>query len=146
MLLHHSSCASAPCFCFFEATPNSVSVNMWMFFQFLKMYRNDRCKHKCCRQYPGLHLNLPTQHLSPLFRAILRAVESSSSLTFTHGLREQRQVLTGMVLADPSPDLGFLSGPTRAVISVSSLLFRCIQSFYVIYLKSFSDHFHANDS
>lgn len=97
-------------------------------------------------KYAGLHLNLLAWHLYPLFRAILRSVESSSSLTFTHGLREQSHVLTGMLLVDPSPDLSFLSCPTGAVISVPFLLFVCIQSLYVIYLKRFSGHFHANHS
>lgn len=118
---------------------------MHMFLQFLNRAINDGCKHICNPQHPGLHLNLPAQHLSPLFRATLRSVESSSSLVFTHGLREHSQVLTEMLLADPS-DLSFLLRPTGAVISVSLLLFVCIQSLYVICLKSSSDHFHANDS
>lgn len=96
-------------------------------------------------KYAGLHLNLLAWHLYPLFRAILRSAESSSSLTFTHGLREHSHVLTGMLLVDPS-DLSFLSCPTGAVISVPFLLFVCIQSLNVIYLKRFSGHFHANDS
>lgn len=131
-------------FLLFGGTPNSVSVNRQMFLQSFNVDINDGCKHICSPQYSGLHLNLSTWHLSALFRAALRSLESSSSLTFTHGLREPGQVLTWLLFANPSPDL--LSCPTGTVIGVSSLLFVCIQSLYVIYLKRSSDHSHANNS
>lgn len=39
---------------------------------------------------------LPALHLSPLFRAIVSSVESTSSLIFIHGLKEEPYwVLTG---------------------------------------------------
>lgn len=127
---------------FFEGAPALVSVNIQMFLQSLNMDisgGNTYAVPKAAR----LDLNFQFGPF-PIVRAILRSAESSDSLTC--GLTEQRQVFTGMPLADLSPDLGFLSCAMGAVISVSCLLFVCVQSLYVIYLKMFSDHFHVNDS
>lgn len=90
-------------------------------FASLNMDVNGGCKHM---QSPVPRVAPESPDSAPFclcLRAILRSAESSSSLTFTHGLREQSQVPPGMLLADLSPDLSFLSRPTGTVISVSSL-------------------------
>lgn len=129
----------------FRRNSKLVSISMRTFYQCLSVDVSDG--HKLIRIANTQDFTcLPALHLSSLFGATLRSLKSTSSLIFTHCLKKQSQVLTGMLLADPSADLSFLPHPTGVVNSVPFLLFVCIQLLHVICLKRFSDHFHANDS